>query len=239
MGTSGHSCGRGVREWRWPSHVMHRLHMPRLVLGLAAPSPHRPPAGQGQQWAHARTSFTSFTRLGVSFPHSAPHSKLAVGRWESGRVHGQDSQPKGFSILYALFLVKKAGRGGGRGMFVVVVFVLHIQATAGRAEAQLSRKGLDICPPVASSEWIPSFTSQAHTAFASPIKPSLPHPQVSSPSFCFLSIPWQRAVSVWQAGVRPWAAERLLLLSASAGSPLREHLRLQVAPVAASTWISS
>lgn len=38
------------------------------------------------------------------------------------------------------------------GVFVVVVFVLHIQATVGRAEAQLSRKGLDICPPVASSE---------------------------------------------------------------------------------------
>lgn len=128
---------------------MHKLHMPRLVLGLAAPSPHRPPAGQYQRSAHASTSFTP---LGVSFPHSAPHSKLAVGRRESGGGHGQDSQPNGFPILYALFLVKKAGRGGGRGTFVVVVFVFHSQATVGRAEAQLSRKGLDICLPVASSE---------------------------------------------------------------------------------------
>lgn len=89
MGMLGHSCGRGVREWRWPSHVMHRLHMPRLVLGLAAPSPHRPPAVSPRQ-----DLFYLF------YPSWGFFSLLSP------------SQQAGFSILYAMFLVKKAGRGG-------------------------------------------------------------------------------------------------------------------------------
>lgn len=200
MGTSGHSCGRGVREWRWPSHVMHRLHMPRLVLGLAAPSPHRPPAVS----PHQDLFYLFYPSWGFFSPLS-PSQQAGCGQvrvWE-GTWPGQPTE----EIFYPVCTVlsEESWERRRTGVFVVMVFVLHVQATAGRAEAQLSRKGLDICPPVASSEWIPSFTLRARTAFASPIKPSLPHPQVSSPSFCFLSIPWQRAVSVWRADVWPRA----------------------------------